>query len=212
MVNKNDSPHSPMKKMILGGKGQVTVNPDQAIIRLGVLTTGDSVTAAQTDNARISQQVLDNLKKFGNIDIKTYQYQIEKLYDYENGNRIDRGYSVRNIFEIHTGNVGQAGVIIDNAVYNGANIVDLVSFDVAAPDKYYQQALKLAVNNAYDKAKAVSTSLKIMFDPVPILITENSTQPMPFTPMFAAREGAYSTPIESGSKQIDASVTVEFSY
>jgi uncharacterized protein YggE len=30
--------------------------------------------------------------------------------------------------------------------------------------------------------------------------------------MFAAREGAYSTPIESGSKQIDASVTVEFSY
>lgn len=212
MVNKNEELRIPTKRMIFNGKGQVLANPDLAIIRLGVLTTGESVTAAQAENARISQQILEALKKFGNIDIKTYQYQIEKLYDYQNGNRIDRGYSVRNIYEIRTGNVGQTGSIIDTAVYNGANVVDLVSFDVASPEKYYQQALKLAVNNAYDKAKTVSSGLKIIFDPVPILITENSTQPIPYT-MFSARgEGAINTPIESGSKQIEAFVTVEFAF
>jgi uncharacterized protein YggE len=212
MVNNREMQHLSGKKMIFNGKGTVTVNPDLAILRLGVLTTGDSVTAAQKENARISQQILDALKKFGNIDIKTYQYQIEKLYDYENGNRIDRGYSVRNIYEIRTGNVGQAGLIIDTAVNNGANIVDLVSFDIAAPEKYYQQALNLAVNDAFSKAKTVSLGLKIAFDPIPILITENSNQPTPFTPMFAGREGAITTPIESGAKQIDAFVTVEFAY
>jgi uncharacterized protein len=212
MVNNKEEHRIPVKKMIFNGKGQVTVNPDLTVIRLGVLTAGESVTAAQAENARISQQILDALKKFANIELKTYQYQIEKVYDYENGNRIDRGYSVRNIYEIRTGNVGQTGIIIDTAVYNGANTVELVSFDVASPEKYYQQALKSAVSNAYDKAKIVSTGLKIMFDPVPILITENSTQPIPFTPMFAAREGTYATPVESGSKLIEASVTVEFAF
>jgi uncharacterized protein YggE len=51
-----------------------------------------------------------------------------------------------------------------------------------------------------------------MYDPIPILITENSNQPTPFSPAFAVREGAYTTPIESGSKQIEAFVTVEFAY
>lgn len=200
------------RKMVFTGRGQVSVNPDLAIIRLGVQTTGESVTIAQGENARISQQILDAIKKIGVTDIKTFQYQIEKLYDFENGNRIDRGYSVRNIFEIRTGNVGQVGFIIDTSVNNGANIVDLVSFDVASPDKYYQQALNLAVSNAIQKAKTVSSGLRIMFDPIPILITENNMQPIPYPALYASREISYATPIESGSKIIEASVTVEFTY
>jgi uncharacterized protein len=212
MVNNKDDQHLSSKRMVFNGKGQVTVNPDIAIIRLGIQTNGESVTAAQTENAKISQQILDSLKKLGNIEIKTYQYQIDNLFDYQNGTRIDRGYSVRNVYEIRTGNIGQVGLIIDTSVYNGANLVENVSFDVAAPEKYYQQALTLAVTNAYNKAKTVSSGLRIMFDPVPVLITENSTQPVPYSPMFAAREGGFTTPIESGTKQIEAAVTVEFTY
>lgn len=200
------------RRMVLSGSGQVTVTPDLAILRLGVQTEGDNVTAAQAENAKISQQVLEAIKKLGVTDIKTYQYQIEKQYDFENGIRIDRGYSVRNVYEVRTPNVGQAGFIIDTAVYNGANIVDLISFDVAEPDRYYQQALSLAVNNAYQKAKTISSSLRVPFDPIPVLITENSIQPVSYTPVYMARGGEYATPIESGSKQIEATVTVEFTY
>lgn len=212
MENIRGEQRQTYRKMIFNGKGVVTVNPDIAIIRLGVQTNGESVTAAQTDNARISQQILEALKKLGNIEIKTYQYQIEKVYDYEDGTRIDRGYSVRNIYEIRTGNVGQTGFIIDTSVNNGANIVESVSFDVALPEKYYQQALSQAVNDAYNKAKTISSSLRIMFDPVPILISESSAMPVPYSQMFTARGGEYSTPIESGNKQIEATVTVEFTY
>lgn len=204
---------TPRKKMIFNGMGQVTVNPDLAILRLGVQTTGENVTTVQSENAKISRQVLDSIRQLGVTDIKTYQYQIEKLYEYDNGKRIDRGYSVRNIFEIRTGNIGQVGIIIDTAVNNGANIVDLISFDVAAPELYYQQALNKAVNNAIQKARSVASNLRIMFDPVPTLISENSLQPVPYTPTFAARgEVAYTTPIELGSMQIEASVKVEFEY
>jgi uncharacterized protein len=200
------------KKMILNGKGQVSVNPDLAILRLGVQTSGENVEAAQSENARISQQVVESLRQLGITDIKTFQYQIEKVYNYENGTRIDLGYTVRNIFEIRMSNMDLIGTAIDTAVYNGANIVDSVSFDVADPDIYYQQALTLAVKNAFQKAKTISSSLRIMFDPVPILITENTAVAIPFTPAYRLGEIAYTTPIEPGIKNIEANVTVEFIY
>ncbi len=200
------------RKMTFTGRGQVTVNPDLAIIRLGVQTTGENVNAAQQENARISSQILNAVKGLGVNNIKTFQYQIEKLVDYENGNRVDRGFSVRNIFEIKTENLGQVGPIIDTAVLNGANLVEFINFDVAHPDTYYQQALNLAVKNAYQKAKTVASSLKFTFDPIPVLITENVIPAVPYSASFAVREGAYATPIESGSKQIEAYVTVDFIY
>ncbi len=208
----NKEEQLPYKKMTLTGKGQVAVNPDVAIVRLGVQTTGDNVTTAQAENARISQQVINSLKQLGISDIKTVQYQIEKIIDYENGNRIDRGYMVRNIFELRIMDMNLVGVAIDTAVYNGANVVEFINFDVNDTELYYQQALNLAVKNAFQKAKSISSSLRIMFDPIPIRITEVSNQPIPFSPTIALREGAFATPIEPGSKQIEANVIVEFTY
>ncbi|MHB8128382.1 MAG: SIMPL domain-containing protein [Mobilitalea sp.] len=212
MTNYKENEQLPYNKMIVTGRGQVTVIPDLAILRLGVQTTGDVLSTAQSENARISQNVLTVLRQLGITDIKTYQYQIEKLYDYENGNRIDRGYSVRNIFEIRMDNMNLVGTAIDTAVNSGANVVEFINFEVADPDFFYQQALNLAVKNAYQKAKSISESLRVMINPIPILITENSAPPIPFSSMYMAREGTFTTPIEPGNKQIEASVTAEFIY
>ena len=213
MINTKEFTQPPYNKMTLTGKGQVTVLPDLAILRLGVQTTGLNLTATQSENARISQNVISSLQQLGITDIKTFQYLIEMLYDYENGNRIDKGYSVRNLFEIPTSNLGLVGTIIDTTVNNGANIVEFVSFEVSNPELYYQEALNLAVNDAYHKAKSISTNLRIILNPIPTLIIENSAPPIPFSPVFLARgEGAFATPVEPGNKQIEASVTVEFTY
>lgn len=212
MPNYNDSNKQPNNKMVLIGKGEVTANPDLALLRLGVQTSGDNVTVTQAENAQISQNVLSSLQQLGVTDIKTAEYQIEKVFDYQNGNRIDKGYSVRNILDIRLSNLNLVGPVIDTAVYNGANVVEFIRFTIAQPDLYYQQALNLAVNNTYKKAKSIATSMGLMINPIPILITENSMSPTPFSPMFAAREGAFTTPIEPGTQQIEAMVTVEFLY
>jgi Uncharacterized conserved protein len=207
----NEKEHHIIRKMIFTGTGHVNANPDLAILRLGVQTTDMDVTKAQAENARISQQVIESLRQLGVTDIKTYQYQIEKLYDYENGKQIDRGYSVRNILEIRTSNLGQVGTIIDTAVANGSNVVELISFDVSNPETYYQQALTLALQDAYQKAETIASSLRMAFNPVPILITENSAAPIPLNRTFIAKEAA-STPIEPGTKEIQANITVEFAF
>ena len=195
--------------MILTGRGQVTASPDTANINLGIQTTGDNLEAIQSANAQKSQSVLQALQQIGITDIKTIQYSIDKVFDFENGNRIDRGYSVRNILEIKTRNKDQVGYIIDTAVNNGANIVEFVSFEVSDREFYYQQALNLAIEDAIQKSESIAANLGTQIKPIPIRIVENST--LPIQPRQFQQELA-STPIIPGDIKIEATVTVEFLY
>ncbi|WFR58775.1 SIMPL domain-containing protein [Anaerocolumna sp. AGMB13025] len=200
------------KTMTLTGQGQVTAIPDIAVIRLGVETAGDNLMTIQSENAQISQAVIDSIKSLGISDIKTYRYSIDKRYDYVNGTQIDRGYVVQNIVEIRLTDMEQVGRVIDTAVSYGANTVDFISFEVSDLKLYYQQALNQAVLSAIQKAESLAMLLGVPLDPVPLHIEENSTPPIPFSRSSFAREGAFATPIEPGNKLIEAFVTVRFSY
>lgn len=198
--------------IIVSGDARVTAAPDIAVIRLGVQTEGENLAEIQGLNAEISQAVLQVLEQFSIIDIQTFQYQINKLYDYENGRQIDRGYSVRNIFELRTGQIDEAGMIIDAAVSSGANIVELISFELSDPESYYLEALRLAIDVAFQKAFAIADSLGIDGAPVPVKVTESSSLSLPPRPFLAREAGSFVTPIEPGSEQIEASVIIEFRY
>lgn len=208
----NSNNHHLHNIMTLTGQGYVSAVPDMAIIRLGVQSIGANLTEIQSENARISQELLEALRQMDILDIKTSVYSIEKNYEYENGTRIDRGYFVRNIFEIKMSNMEQVGMVIDTAVSIGANVVEYITFDLSNPEEYYEQALNLAVMNAIQKAISISNQLGLSLDPIPIRIVENSTMPIPFTQVSSFRERDFITPIEPGQKRIDAFVNVEFMY
>jgi uncharacterized protein YggE len=112
------------RSMTLTGQGHVTVVPDVAVIRLGVQLSGSDLAAVQAQNARQSQAVLDALRRMGVSDIKTFQYTIDKYYENVNGTSVDRGYTVRNIFEIRTDDVSAVGSIIVAAI--GAIILVII--------------------------------------------------------------------------------------
>lgn len=195
--------------MTLTGQGHVFAVPDTAVIRLGVQTTGENLALIQSENARKIQGVIQVLKQLGVTDIKTFQYTIDKNYEYENGKQIDKGYTVRNIIEIRTNNLQGVGNIIDSAVNAGSNAVELISFDVSNQDYYYKHALNLAVMNAVDKAKSISMNLGIKADLIPIHIAENSSLAVPMQQF--QREYA-KTPILPGNIKIEAMITADFEY
>ena len=195
----------------VNGSGRVTAAPDVAVIRLGVQTAGENLTEIQNQNAAVSQAVLQALEQYRFIDIRTFQYQINKIINYENGRQIDMGYSVRNIFELRTDNLEQLGMIIDTAVASGANVVEMIEFELSDSEQFYLEALRLALDNAYQKAFAIADGLGIENEPVPIKVTENSSS-LPPRPFLARESAALTTPIEPGSMQIEASVTMVFRY
>lgn len=209
--NFNENPHR-SKIMTITGQGQVLAEPDIATIRLGVQTSGENLTQIQSDNAMISQTVLNEIRRLGVDNIKTAQYTIDKNYEYENGRQIDKGYTVRNIFDIKLDNMELIGNVIDTAVSSGANIVEFISFDISNPDFLYQEALNIAVMNAIQKATSISLYLGYPMPPIPVHITENNVVQIPYSQVRTMREGNFTTPIEPGENQIKASVTVEFVY
>lgn len=192
------------------GEGKVSVEPDIAIIRLGVETRGENLQSVQDENRMIASTILDSVRNNQVTDIKTFQFNIERQYEYRDGERVDLGYVVRNIFEIRTNQLEQVGAIIDEAVGAGANVVDFIGFDVSDPEYYYLEALNMAVDQSIQKAKSVARNLGLLGEPTPICIAENSTIARPLQD-FALREFVANTPIEPGTKDITANVTVEFS-
>jgi uncharacterized protein YggE len=197
--------------MILSGSGQVKAIPDLAVLQLGVQTTGLSLESIQNENAQINQAVIQALKQLGVTELQTHQYSIDKQYEYVDGQQLDKGYSVRNLLELSTSDLAMVGTIIDTAVKNGANIVNFIRFEVTDAEQYYLDALNLAIANAYAKAYSISDKLGIHLYPFPRRIDEKSAPPVPYLAV-GMREGAYATPIETGTNLIEASVTVEFIY
>lgn len=197
------------RTMSLTGQGRITLVPDVAVVRLGVQLTGADLGEVQSRNASQSQSVLEALRGMGVTDIRTFQYTIDKYYENVNGTSVDRGYTVRNIMEIRTNNTGQVGAVIDAAVNAGANAIDLISFEVANPERYYLQSLNLAVADAIEKAKSISTELGIPIDPTPFSITENSSMPGPIQPF---RRELAATPVVPGTVTVVADISAEFAY
>lgn len=205
LTGNNYSNHT----MTLNGQGQIMATPDLAVIRLGVQTSGYDLTQIQSENAQIIQRIIQTLSQAGIADIKTIQYKIDKLYEYKDGNRIDKGYSVRNILEIRTNDIYQAGDIIDTAVNMGSNVVESISFELSEPELYYQYALNMAVENAIQKAKSISTNLHQKLNPIPIRIIEGGSSPIP---MQQFQREAAATPIVPGQLKIEASISADFLY
>ena len=195
--------------MTLTGQGRVFAQPDLAVIRLGVRTTGTNLEVIQPENARITQDVLAVLNRAGIEDIRTVQYTIDKNYDYENGNQIDRGFTVINLMEIRTDQLEEVGSIIDAAVGAGANMIEMISFEASDPSAYYQQALNMAMMDAIEKAKTLSQSLRLRTNLIPIKIIENGS---PVTPPMPFQRDLVSTPVVPGEIIIQASLTAIFAY
>ncbi|HHZ01267.1 MAG TPA: SIMPL domain-containing protein [Sedimentibacter sp.] len=192
------------KTMTLTGHGEMNVSPDTAIIHLGVNTTGENLSRIQAENARISQSVIQTLQRMGITNIKTIRYTIDRVFEFADGRQIDRGYSVNNILEIRTNNLDAAGSIIDAAVNAGANVVDLITFDVSNREYYYRQALNMAIMNAIKKAESIAVNLGLSSRPMLVNIVENTAMPFPVQREFAT------TPIMPGTLNIAADVTVDF--
>lgn len=195
------------------GQGIVNVKPDMTEVVIGVITENAQLELAQKENARITQQVLYNIKSMGvaSKDIQTQNYSINTKYDYIDGKQIFRGYTVTNNLRVLIRDINTVGEVIDAAVKGGANAVNNISFIVSDTSRYYNEALRLAINDAQNKAMAMASKLKVNINMVPIQIVEQRGSTItPLTTSFKATAAA--TPIEAGENKIVANIEAIFIY
>lgn len=201
----------------ISGEGKVTAAPDTAYLSLGVITEKPTAAEAQSANSIAMNSVIDAVKKVGikDEDIKTTDYSIYPKYNYDETAKVNTiiGYAVSNTIYITVKDISKAGQIIDAAVKNGANSCSSISFEVSDYEKYYNMALQSALSNAQSKAKTISNFLKIKLK-APVTITENSSGISKIYPAIlnSTSSSSASTPIQAGTYEIKANVSLVYEY
>ncbi|MBU5592252.1 SIMPL domain-containing protein [Clostridium sp. MSJ-4] len=202
--------HGTMK---INGVGMLKVEPNMAIIRLGVITENISLEEAQRENTLKSTSVINQLYQMGipKNQIQTASYNIEPQYDFVEGKQVFRGYKVTNILSVTMKDLSRIGEVIDSATSSGANSVSNIVFDLEDPSIYYNQALNLAIRNAVIKALEVGNKLGVNVNEIPCKIIEESySKAVPQASMLQLT--AATTPILPGEISINAKIEAIFNY
>jgi uncharacterized protein len=189
------------------GNGTVNATPDQASFDFGVTTNGATAAQALSSNSSQASAIIDALKKAGvdSSDIQTTQVSLWPQTS-SNGNRVT-GYQASNSVEVKSA-IGKSGSLVDAAVAAGANNVDGPNLDTADQSSLYAQALKDGLAAAKVKAQAIAAASGLTLGSVLRVHEGGSSEPVP---MFAqAKAAGTAVPIEAGTQQIQASVTVTY--
>jgi uncharacterized protein len=187
------------------GHGVITVAPDQATVTAGVHTQAASDSAALVQNAKLMNAVVAALKAAGGEELQTQQVS---LYPQTSPQGDVTAYAADNSVSAKT-KIAGAGALIDAAVGAGANTVSGPSLDVSDRDARYRDALGKAVADARLKAEALAKAGGFGVGPVSS-VTEGGSAPTPVFQAVGAATKADSTPIEPGTQDITADVTVTF--
>ena len=210
--------HSRSKPNILrvSGEGKLAVQPDQANIKLGVLTEDQELQKAQEQNAGAISSIKKALNDIGITEkqIQTSNFNIFPQYDFVDGKQIFRGYRVEHILGITVDEIENTGLVVDTAVDNGANIVRGIHFEAENQSELYQQALIQAVMDACKKAETIASALRVHLISTPVSIAERTLgieQPVSYQSSTFVKS-AVSTPIQPGTIDIESQITAEFTY
>lgn len=187
------------------GHGVITVAPDEATVTAGVHTQAASASAALAGNARLMNAVVAALKAAGGRELQTQQVS---LYPQAGPQGDVTAYVADNSVSAKT-KIAGAGALIDAAVNAGANTVSGPSLDVSDRDARYRDALGKAVADARLKAEALAKAGGFGVGPVSS-VTEGGSAPTPVFQAIGATAKTDSTPIEPGTQDVTADVTVSF--
>jgi uncharacterized protein YggE len=191
------------------GDDTVDATPDRASFDFGVTTQGATAAEALSRNNSEAHHIIDALKKAGidASDIQTTQVSLWPQTS-SDGTRII-GYQASNSVQVTAG-LGKSGALVDAAVGAGANNVDGPNLDTADKSSLYNRALRQAIGEAKGKAQAIAEGTGLTLGSV-LKVSEGVNTPP--VPMFAQDKvaAASAVPIEAGTQQIQASVTVTYS-
>lgn len=222
-----DATKTTLEKSLIhvSGSGTIKTTPDRCDIAFSVVTKNSDVKAAQKENARKMDQVMGVLKDSskGNLtpaEIGTSSYSISEVYSPDDALKAKFGdntviYEVSNTITVETSQMDRIGDLIDLAVTNGANGVSSLQFTLSKSKtaEFRNQALSIAVDKAKIDADAVTRAMGIQLGAAHEITVEDSyTPPVYYNQDLrsAGMAAAPSTPIEPGSIDVSAKVSIAY--
>jgi len=202
-------------RIVVGGTGRMSVEPDIADLRLGVSVARPTVDTARGVAAETMAAILAAVADTGvdRRDVRTSLLSVQPRYDYrENQPPVLTGYELANVVEVTVRDLARLGDVVDGTLRAGATSMDGLSFRVADPAPAEREARLRAMAAARARADVLAEAAGLAIVGVSDIV--EGVMPSPPEPRYkAARmmvaEDA-STPVEAGSLEIAVSVTVTY--
>lgn len=188
--------------------GSVTLIPDVARVSLGVTVNKPSVKAARDAAGTAMNAIIDGLKGLGidEKDIKTTGIDLSPQYN-TGGTKVI-GYRMSERLQVTVRDLDKAGDVVDTATAKGATNVDGIWFEVADPAKAMDQARAAAIAQARTSAATMASAAGVSLGDVVSISESSASWPMTYAYADAVRDSA--TPVQPGTQDVQATVTVTF--
>ena len=201
----------------VSGSGSISVEPDLAVLNVGVEAIGKTVSFARSEAASAMDSLVSSLKKEGILtkDIQTQQLTIYPRYDYQTNKQVLTGYSVTNTARVKIRDLSKVGKIVDNAAASGGDYVRIngISFSVEDTHQYMETLRKQAVQKAQIKAEEYADSAGVKLGSLRSLTEVGAPSPHMSSAMdnqMRAMSVPMESPISGGELQITVTVLTIF--
>lgn len=190
------------------GSGRIRSTPDRATLTFGIQTRGATADATHAAHAAEVKRLIAALRAAGVAakDIKTEQFDVSPRYDVDK----PEGYQANSSVTVNNQPLDRASRLSDVGVNAGADSVSGPGLFVADPDAGYDKALVRAFADAKAKAEVLAKATGVSLGEVTSIVEGSQPSYMPMYATAELRAKDAQMPIEPGSEQVTAVVTVTF--
>ena len=199
----------------VSSREEVQVTPDMAEIVFGITSQNADAAVCQQENQEKVNQLVEKLKELGlgETSIQTSGYDLSPRYDWQNNGQIT-GYEAVTQVTASDVSLDLVGNVLTQSVEAGANQIQSVSYLSSTYDESYQEALKLAVAQAQEKAQALADASGCTLGQA-VHITEysnNQTARYVAGNVMAEESDAAAAPavVMPGEIEVEASISVDY--
>jgi len=192
------------------GSGSARTVPDVADWSFGVQSDADTASAALSAASEATKRIVDALRDagIGKEDLRTEQVSLYPRTT--DDGRAVIGYTASSTVHATIKDLGKAGSVIDAAVEAGANQIYGPTLRVSDSRAQYRAAVDAAFDDARARAEALAAKAGVTLGgPVAIVESGGGSPPVVAGERLAA-DAAQGVPIEPGTQEIGATLTVTF--
>ena len=183
--------------------------PDQATVTVAAVGRGETAAAARTNltgDASAAEQALED----AGANVTTAQFSVSPEYESRDSGREQVGYVAVQTITAETSNVSSAGSLIDEAVDNGADRIEGVTFDLSDRTRTTarEEALTAAIERARDDATTLAAAEnRTVGDAISVQTRDSGRLTVQ---REAATEADSQTNLSPGPIAVDTEVTVTY--
>jgi uncharacterized protein YggE len=198
----------------VGASGQVQAEADRAVVRVGVVATGDDIETVRSHLSTNASSMRDALAEMDieSGQIRTAYYDISTNRRYGGAESDEPTYRAVHSFAITVEGPSSVGEVVDTAVTSGADEVDGIEFTLSSDkrEELRQEALTAAMESARGEASTIAAAEDLSVTGVDrVSTTQYNARPYAIeTAAMAGGDGG--TSINSGPVSVSASVTVVY--